>query len=674
MTALLAACGRSSHPAPASAERPPGPATTPAAGHSDAPAAAPTVLSLAELGIDGVDAKADPCTDFYRYACGGYAAAAPPAGRARWSRLDDAIAAAATTVGAALAPLQAACLDGKARAAAGLKALRPLRKTVAAVKNEKTLAVALGTLHRHGVAAAFSIAVGPDFHDGRTIILHLDQEGALTLGDRNYYLSAKDALDGAKEAARLRRAYQDQVRAVFAANGRSAADARTAARDVIRVETALAVAARSRYERRAPELLYDRVERAGLATLAPDVDWPAYFTALGRADIDGISVTSRRYVKALGHLSKSLPATAWRAYLDWRLLFALADAATPELSRTRSEVLARVGRAPSAATPELTCARAIAAALPDLAGAALMAAVPDPAREQLGADARAIQTAMAERAGASGWMTRATRALAADKLGAVDLVIGVPPWMNAGDPPRAGGYLAQILAARARDTDRQLAAVGRASGTSFDVLSPAARYEWLGNRVILPPAALAYPAARAPAPAAARLGALALGAGHELFHAVDDHGARWNRRGGRGPWWQESDRDGWREHGGCFVAWAVNHKIADDGAAVADEMRADAAGLAAAFRAYRARAAGDGPFHVTGPDGATVAPDRLFFLAAASSECARVRNGDGAHVSVGRPAARERINAAVAATPAFAAAFSCPAGAPMHPAEACEVW
>ncbi len=542
------------------------------------------------------------------------------------------------------------------------------------MKNEKTLAVALGTLHRHGVAAAFSVAAGPDFHDGRTIILHLDQQGALTLGDRDYYLSAKDALDGAKEAARLRRTYEDRVRAVFAANGRSAADARSAARDVVRVETALAVAARSRYERRAPELLYDRVERAGLATLAPDVNWPAYFTALGRAEVNGISVTSRRYVEAIGRLSKSLPASAWRAYLDWRLLFALADAATPELTRARSDVLTLVDRAPPAASAEQRCAGAIATALPDRAGAALMAEIPDPARERLGADARAIQAAMAEQAGASGWMTEKTRTRAAGKLRAVNLVIGAPPWMNAGDPPRAGGYLAQILAARARETDRQLAAVGRNAGASFDVLSPSARYEWLGNRVILPPAALAYPAARMPAPAAARLGALALTAGHELFHAVDDHGAQWNQRGGMGPWWQESDRAGWREHGGCFAAWAVNHKIADDGVAVADEMRADAAGLAAAFRAYRARAASDPPFHVTGPDGAAVAPDQLFFLAAASGACTRVRKGAGAAITAGRPAARDRINAAVAATPAFAAAFSCPARAPLHPAEKCQVW
>lgn len=657
-----------------SAEHPPEPTGSAAGDQPSAPATPPTVLSLAELGIDGVDAKADPCTDFYRYACGGYAAAAPPDGRARWSRLDDARAAADETVATALAPLQAACIDGGARKAAGLTALAPLRKAVAAVKNEKSLAVALGTLHRHGVAAAFSVAAGPDFRDGRTIILHLDQQGALTLGDRDYYLPAKDALDGAKESARLRRSYEDQVRAVFAANGRSAADARAAARDVVRVERALAIAARSRYERRAPELLYDRVERAGLATLAPDLDWPAYFTALGRAGVDGISVTSRRYVKAIDRLSKSLPASAWRAYLDWRLLFSLADAATPELARARNEVLALVGRAPPAASDEERCARAVATALPDRAGAALMAAIPEPARQRLDADARAIQAAMAEHAAAAGWMTEKTRARAAAKLRAAALVIGVPPWMNAGDPPGAGGYLAQILAARARETDRQLAAVGRDAGADVDLMSPAARYEWLGNRMILPPAALAYPAARIAAPAAARLGALALTAGHELFHAIDDHGAQWNQRGGMGPWWQESDRAGWREHGGCFAAWAVNHKIADDGAAVADEMRADAAGLAAAFRAYRARAADDGPFHVTGPDGATVAPDRLFFLAAANGECARVRKGAGADVTGGRPAARDRINAAVAATPAFAAAFSCPARAPLHPAEKCQVW
>ncbi len=672
-TALLAACGRSSRPAATPVAHPPSAGAAPAAQPADA-AVAPTVLTLAALGIDGLDPEADPCSDFYRYACGAYAAAAPPADGARRSRIDDAGAAAAATVARALAPLETACVDGKARTAAGLSALQPLRRAAAAVKDEKTLARALGLLHRYGVAAGFSIAAAPDFRDGRTLILHIDQEGALTLGDRDRYLSAKDSLDGGKEAARLRRTYEERVRAVFAATGRSAADARSAARDVVRVESALAVAARSRYERRAPELLYDRVDRAGLAKLAPDLDWSAYFAALGRADVDGVSVTSRRYVQALDRLSKSLPASTWRAYLDWRVLFALAADATPELARARAEILALVGRAPPAASPEVTCARAIARALPDRAGAALAAQLPGAARTRLTADVGAIQAAMAESARASGWMTEATRSRAADKLAAVDVVIGLPTWMNAGDPSVGHGYLAQMLAARARQTDHQLSSVGEAGGATFDVLSPAARYRWLGNRVIVPPAALAYPAARNPAPAAARLGALALGAGHELFHAIDDHGAQWSERGGMAPWWQDGDRDGWREHGACFAAWAINHQIAADGAEVADEMRADTAGLIAAFRAYRARAAADAPFHVTGPGGRTVAPDRLFFLAAASAECARQTTAASTDVTGGRPAARDRINAAVAANPAFAAAFSCPAGAPMHPAEACEVW
>jgi predicted metalloendopeptidase len=36
--------------------------------------------------------------------------------------------------------------------------------------------------------------------------------------------------------------------------------------------------------------------------------------------------------------------------------------------------------------------------------------------------------------------------------------------------------------------------------------------------------------------------------------------------------------------------------------------------------------------------------------------------------------ARYRVNGSVSNTPAFAEAFACPAGTPMHPAERCTVW
>src|SRR5690242_1329789 len=82
---LLAACsGGSSHPSHPT----PTPTPTPDAGVTTAPPpdAGAAGMSLAQSGIDAdwMDAKADPCADFFQYACGGLLAQPIPADQGAW--------------------------------------------------------------------------------------------------------------------------------------------------------------------------------------------------------------------------------------------------------------------------------------------------------------------------------------------------------------------------------------------------------------------------------------------------------------------------------------------------------------------------------------------------------------------------------------------------------------
>lgn len=665
----LFACGRSSQPSVSGGTEHVPSVGAPLAVASSTAAApkAPAVrtITLAEAGLDPAwgDPAADPCTDFYRYACGGYATKAPPAGAARWDRSDDLRATLEARVlelvgsdapeARPIAAYYRACTSEQARARIGLVALQPLRDAIDAIKDRSTLSTALGTLHAHGVRAALSLTAAPDFRAGGTTILHLDS-GGLTLGDRAYYLDAKEPLGGGDNAA-LRRAYENAVAALFEAAGESGSAARSAARDVLALETQLARAARSSYERRTAPLLHDRIDLEGLAEQAPQLDWTAYFAALG-GDAPAISTTSRAYVHRVGVLSKSVRAGMWQHYLRWRLLYTFAFDGPAELAAARRAVDG-LGGEPAASLGLVTgCARATIDALPALVSSQVVGA---PVRDRTTAITSALADAVARGAAESTWMAESTRARAVAKIGAMQrTVAGTAP----DAPPTIGaGHLANAVAMRRAATALALGAARTGTDAWSNPAHTGVTYQWLGNVLRLPAGVLALPIVSTERPIALDLGALSALAGHELAHAIDERGADWTERGDLGNWWQAADDAAFAKTSACFVARARAAKL--DAPAVIGEARADAIGIAAGLRALPAvRAAAPPQYRI-----ADLSDEQLYFLGAATALCAREPASPGGN----RPPARYRVNATFANLPAFGDVWSCPANTPMRAATPC---
>ena len=176
--------------------------------------------------IHALDRTADPCVDFYQFACGTWMKNNPiPPDQSIWGRfseleernrlvLRDILEKAAAddpkrdAVTQKIGDFYAACLDEAAINKDGLEPIRASLARIAALPDKQALVDEVARLHRDGVNALFSFSSGADFKDSKMEIAQADQ-GGLGLPDRDYYLK-QDA-----KSVELRKQYVAHVTKMF---------------------------------------------------------------------------------------------------------------------------------------------------------------------------------------------------------------------------------------------------------------------------------------------------------------------------------------------------------------------------------------------------------------------------------------------------------------------------
>ena len=195
--------------------------TTPLESPADPKGEAPLSTEVHAL----IDEAADPCVDFYRYACGQWLdETVRPADQPRYGRFhelrernklaqrtileEDAADANATGDAAKLGRFYATCMDEAAVETAGIEPLAPLLEAIAAAKDDAGLMRVLAQLQQVGARPLFDLDVDAGYEDPEITSVHVDQ-GGLGLPDRRYYLDEGEAAEA------LRAAYVEHVAEIF---------------------------------------------------------------------------------------------------------------------------------------------------------------------------------------------------------------------------------------------------------------------------------------------------------------------------------------------------------------------------------------------------------------------------------------------------------------------------
>lgn len=658
---------------------------------SDTRLQVPTTLTAVGLDPAAIQATVSPCQDFYEFACGSWIAKTEiPADYSRYGRfteisernesvLHDILEAARagtlqSPVAERLAAHYGACMDEAGVERAGLQPIEPLLKVVAAVKDLQSLDSAIAAFHRQAIPALFHLGATPDFVDATKMIADLGQDG-LGLPDRDYYFDAKE------RGKKLLAAYEEHVAALLTLSGFDPARAKLGAADVLRIETALAKASMDRAERRDPEKVYHRLERAGVEKLVPNFDWKRYFAALGFPNIEEINVDAPPFFARLASLRTEEKPVAWRNYLTWSLLRTVASTLPKRFDDEDFKLIQLLSGAKEQPVRWKRCVRATSDELGELLAQPYLERRFGPgAKSAADAMVKGISGAFEETVRGLGWMTEPTKQKALQKLAKISPLFGYPEkWKSYDWEVNPSSYAGNSLRSAAYEKARELGKVGKTYDRSEWFMTPQttnAYYNPQANQIVFPAGILQPPFFAEKAHVPVNLGAIGMIVGHELTHGFDDSGAKFDGDGNMKNWWAKPDLEQFTARGQCvekqYSGYEALPRLPLNGKLTLGENIADIGGVKLAYQAYHEMLAGADRHLVA--DGYT--EDQQFFLAVGQAWCSKTRDEAARmRVTVDPHSPPEfRVNGSLRNLPEFAQAWSCKDTDAMSAKNACSVW
>jgi putative endopeptidase len=506
------------------------------------------------------------------------------------------------------------------------------------------------------------------------MLAELDQNG-LGLPDRDYYFRDDDKSKGIRET------YLGHIEKMLKLAGTGAKDAKKAAEEVMALETEIARVSKTRVERRDPAGVYNKIDRAGIARTTPLLDWDAYFKGIGFPDIADVNVTSVPFFEGLNKLVDSTKPAVWRSYLTWHVLRSTAGVLPRAIEEESFRMEAAITGQKEQRARWKRCVAATDGALGELLAQPFVKKLFTPAaKEATERYVAEISKAFADEVKKLAWMDAPTQAKALEKLAKMAYLIGYPgKWRSYEFAIEPKSWTNTGLAARTFDFAYRLGKVGKPVDRERWSMSPPtvnAYYRGPMNHMVFPAGILQPPFFDVLANVPVNLGAMGMVVGHELTHGFDDKGSKFDAQGNLVNWWSDAIRNRFNEKTDCIVKQYGGYEVLPgvklDGKLTLGENIADNGGVMLAFNAYRALR--QGAEEVLEAGGFN--EDQQFFLSVGqiwctkmSDETTRLRAQTDTHSNP-----RYRVNGSLANTPAFAEAFSCKAGSPMHRANACSVW
>ena len=562
-------------------------------------------------GIDlaNLDTTAVPQNDFYQFACGGWMANNPltpeyarfgsfdKLGLTNLEQVNGLIQEIAESqesrdkrqemgsIEQKIGDLYNLAMDTARRDREGIAPVQHTLDEIAAISSREELSKHLGAAMDYQLWAMY---VDADAMNSSMNILNECQAG-FALGEKEYYL------DTDEQTTAIRNAYVAYVEKMFGLFG--FADGADRAQTVLRMETRLAKAAYNNVELRDPIKNYNKMSISELQELVPQVDWKAYFDALG-VELDSLSIGQIPHLQEAGKMLADEPLEDLKTLFTWQAIEGAASYLTTEIYMTSFDFYGKVLSGREEPSPLWKRAVGIVnGTLGEAVGQMYVAKYfPEENKERMLALVHNLQKALAIRIENLAWMSDETKAKALEKLNAITIKIGYPDeWRDYSklDINPEDSYYTNLERAAKFEQEYSLSYLGKPVDKKKWYMTPQtvnAYYNPSSNEICFPAGILQYPFFDMSADDAFNYGAIGVVIGHEMTHGFDDQGCQFDKDGNMINWWTAEDKAAFDERTKvmeeAFNKIEVAPGVHANGAFTLGENIADHGGLQVSYLAF----------------------------------------------------------------------------------------
>ncbi|CAF3975020.1 unnamed protein product [Adineta steineri] len=626
----------------------------------------PFCVKAADYILDSIDETAEPCEDFYQFACGSWLKSAripeETGVQNTFNQLDQQLdlnvidLLSSTTVPdttAAVAharELYASCmnetkieLDGVEDVLTivnnefgGWPILQPPSRNVPGFD----LTELLLKLRKYDNGIIFSIATATNQENSSAYDIELGQ-GTLGLQETEYY-NNETAITAAYR--------QFMIDLASALTNNSMAAIKTDVDEIFALEKIISQYHWSASEQRLRDNETIRTTVGGLATAFPssfnftDYVRQSYLLAnVTLLDTDVISVSEVAYLVNVSSILQAAPAHTVQNYLVWRFMMNRANNMPSRIRNTRTQ-FDRVFKGTSAEpTRAVICSNYVN----DNMGFAVSRLYvkkyfDDNARTQSKDIIKNIRASMTKMLEDASWMDADSKAKAVDKAAAIYENIGFPDYIASDNTTQlekmyaeyifGTSYIKNVLLmqqVKAREDFRTLhEAVDHRAWGDLPPTVVNAFYEPSTNAISFPAGILQMPFFNKDAPKYLNYGGIGMVVGHEITHGFDDDGRQYDKNGNRIPWWSNTTITQFNERKQCIIDQYSNYTVAQihknlNGDQTQGENIADNGGIKSSFFAYQNWAKENPNVDKRLPGLSKYSQEQMFFIGFAHGWCAK---------------------------------------------------